>query len=149
VTYPVSKASFANISGPDLAIDLRAILGALRAHTTSDPDPRTLDQLLRARRQRDNFFNAKLFGDPAWDMLLDLYAREIAQQRNTVSSLCSASGAPGTTALRYIETLLSEGLIIREPDPLDRRRKFVRLTPTALESMRAYFRSLPDSVRPI
>jgi DNA-binding MarR family transcriptional regulator len=149
VTYPLSQSSFADRSGPDLAAEIRTIIGALRAQTASDPDPRTLDQLRRARRQRDDFFSAKLFADPAWDMLLDLFAREIAQQRVTVSNVCFASGAPSTTALRYIELLRLEGLVTREADPLDQRRKFVRLTPEALESMRAYFRSLPDSILPI
>jgi len=149
VTYPLSQSSFADRSGPGLAAEMRTTIGALRAQENSDPDPRTLDRLRRARRQRDDFFSAKLFADPAWDMLLDLFAREIAQQRVTVSNVCYVSGAPSTTALRYIELLRSEGLITREPDPVDQRRKFVRLTPAAVEGMRAYFRALPKGVLPI
>lgn len=149
MTYALHDPSFADVRTRDPAAEIRALLGALRARTSADPDPRTLDQIRHARRRRDDFFNPKLFADPAWDMLLDLYAREIAQQRTTVSSVCYASGAPSTTALRYIDMLFAERLITREPDPMDRRRKFVRLTPAAAENMRAYFQSLPDSIRPL
>lgn len=129
--------------------ELRTVLSAIRAKNEGDPDPRWLDQLLRARKGRNRFFNSRLFADPAWDILLELYAAEIGQRRISVTSLCIASGVPGTTAHRCIDMLTQEGLIGRRSDPLDGRRKFVELSPEAREAIRNYFHWLPSDIRPI
>jgi hypothetical protein len=52
-----------------------------------------------ARRLRERLLPAGLFADPAWDMLLDLYAAEIEEQPVSVTSACIAAAAPATTAL--------------------------------------------------
>jgi hypothetical protein len=43
---------------------------------------------------REQFFGPDLFADPAWDILLDLYAARLEQQRVAVSSLCIAAAVP-------------------------------------------------------
>ena len=96
-------------------------------------------QLIRARRLRARFFDADLFADPAWDMLLDLFQAEIAQHRVPVSSLCIAAAVPPTTALRWIKTMTDSGLFLRRLDPHDRRRIFIELAPATSEAMRRYF----------
>lgn len=87
------------------------------------------EQILRRRRQREAYFGKHIFADPCWDMLLDLY---VAQKKHlrpvSVSSLCIASAVPATTALRWIDTLVQEGLVVRRPDPRDKRRVLVALT---------------------
>jgi DNA-binding MarR family transcriptional regulator len=95
--------------------------------------------ILQARLERNSHFPAHLFSDPAWDMLLDLYAAELAQIRVSVTSLCIASNAPTSTALRWINTLENDGLIRRDHDPLDARRFFLSLTGTASQAFRNYF----------
>jgi DNA-binding MarR family transcriptional regulator len=72
-------------------------------------------------------------------MLLELYACELDQTRMSISNLCDASAVPATTALRWIGSLESEELIVRQSDPLDGRRVFVRLSSKAVSSMDAYF----------
>src|SRR3954451_9357535 len=54
--------------------------------------------ILKARRMRARFFEAELFADPAWDVLLELYAAQIGQYRISVSSLCIGAAVPPTTA---------------------------------------------------
>lgn len=98
-----------------------------------------LRAIMKARRARDIYFDGGLFSDPAWDMLLALFAADLAQQRVTISPLCEAAGVPATTALRWIRVLEHHGLIERRNDPLDRRRVFVALTDAARHSLRAYF----------
>ena len=95
--------------------------------------------ILQARLERNSHFPAHLFSDPAWDMLLDLYAAELAQIRVSVTSLCIASNVPTSTALRWISALEDEGLIQRDADPLDARRFFMSLTETASQAFRNYF----------
>ena len=96
-------------------------------------------QVIRARRLRARYFDEELFADPAWDMLLDLLAAEIAQHRVPVSSLCIAAAVPPTTALRWIKTMTDAGLFLRRSDPHDGRRVFVELSPGASTSIRRYF----------
>lgn len=93
---------------------------------------------IKARRMRDQFFEPALFADPAWDMLLDLFAARLEHARVSVSSLCIAAAVPPTTALRWISTLSEAGLIEREADPLDKRRAFIALSEEASAGMRGY-----------
>jgi hypothetical protein len=111
--------------GPDGEDEVRVTSAELRA-------------VLRARRMRAQFFDGALFADPAWDMLLDLFAADLERRRVSVSSLCIAAAVPPTTALRWIGTLHDAGLFERQPDPADRRRAYIALSAKGLEGMRGY-----------
>lgn len=101
-------------------------------------------RLLRQRRLREQFFPADLFADPAWDMLLDLYAARLERRPVSVSSLCIASAVPATTALRWIKTMTDAGIFLREADPQDGRRIFIALSDGANEAMARYFEALDE-----
>ena len=90
------------------------------------------------RRRRAAYFDPMLFAEPAWDMLLDLYASELERRQVSVSSLCIAAAVPPTTALRWIGTLHDAGLFERKADPSDRRRAYIALSQKGLDGMRAY-----------
>lgn len=96
-------------------------------------------KVIRARRLRASYFSEELFADPAWDMMLDLLQAEIAQLRVPVSSLCIAAAVPATTALRWLKTLVAQGLFVRRADPHDGRRVFVELAPPTSQALRRYF----------
>lgn len=106
-------------------------------------DAEELRRAIRARRMRDEFFMPGLFADPAWDMLLDLYAAEGEGHPVSVSSLCIAAAVAPTTALRWIARMQEDGLLERRPDEADRRRAFMALTEVARLGMREYV----DAVR--
>lgn len=81
------------------------------------------------RRQRAQIFGAAdLFGEPAWDILLDLYIAQGDGKAVSVSSACIGSASPPTTGLRWLAALADKGLILREPDAHDQRRIMVRLS---------------------
>ena len=103
------------------------------------PSEEVVRSVIRARRLRARYFTEELFADPAWDMLLDLLQAEIAQLRVPVSSLCIAAAVPATTALRWLKTMVSEGIFVRRADPHDGRRVFVELAPEARQALRRYF----------
>lgn len=105
-------------------------------------DPRYVRNVIRGRRLRASVFPGELFADPAWDMLLDLFAAELENNRVSVSSLCIAASVPGTTALRWIGTMIDVGLFERQADPFDRRRAYILLTDRARSGMRRYFSAL-------
>ena len=100
---------------------------------------------IRARRLRNRPFPDVLFEDPAWDMLLDLYAAHLERAQVSVSSLCIAASVPPSTALRWIGRMTEDGLFVREPDPFDRRRAFMALSDAALDRMNRYFATLAQN----
>lgn len=100
--------------------------------------PNYLKALVAARADRDAIFQAGLFSDPAWEMMLDLAVAEASGRPISVTSLCIASGAPTTTALRRIDDLKDAGLIDRIPDPRDKRRILVQLTQPGRDRMEAF-----------
>lgn len=106
--------------------------------------PRDVRKHIRQRRLREEFFPADLFADPAWDMLLDLYASKLDRARVSVSSLCIAAAVPATTALRWIKTLCETGIFQREADHHDGRRIFVALSDQTTDAMHRYFARLQE-----
>lgn len=116
---------------------------------TQHMEAKWVRNVLRARARRCDFIRPKLFTDPAWDMLLALYAAELEQVRLTIAGLTRASRLPATTALRWMDALLREGLIQRKNDPLDGRQIFVELSPEGVHAMKAYFADLPDGAYPM
>lgn len=99
-----------------------------------------LASLVAARRERNRRFAnaAKLFADPAWDILVDLLDSGMRGIPVSVTGACVASGVPLTTALRYIRLLEQEGLISRGADEDDGRRVFLSITVRGWSEMRAY-----------
>lgn len=95
----------------------------------------TARSVLRTRRLRDRWFGGELFRDPAWDILLDLYAAAELGRKISVSSACGASGVPAATALRVLAKLEKKGAIVRVPDDADGRTVHLELTPETLEKM--------------
>lgn len=100
-------------------------------------------KLYALRRKRARIFgNPDLFGEPAWDIMLDLFIAQGEGKSVSVSSACIGSAAPATTGLRWLGVLADEGLIQRENDPEDHRRVLVRLTPSGLATMERFFEAV-------
>lgn len=92
------------------------------------------------RRKRVAVFAAnELFGEPAWDILLDLYIAFAEGKTVSVSSACIGSASPPTTGLRWLGVLQDAGLVEREHDSHDQRRVLVRLSDHGVERMETYF----------
>lgn len=112
------------------------------AEEAADHQPLTAGRvrdLLRTRRLRDDFLPGDMFADPAWDMLLDLLAARLEQERVSVSSLCIAAAVPPTTALRWIRTLTEKGFVHRQADPHDGRRVFIALADDTADALTRWF----------
>jgi FixJ family two-component response regulator/DNA-binding MarR family transcriptional regulator len=93
---------------------------------------------LRAQAMRQRAFGESAANSASWAMLLDLHDKTLRNQAVSVSSLCLASGAPVSTALRRLDELVDSGLVRREKDSGDARRTLVTLTEDAQERMNAY-----------
>jgi len=96
---------------------------------------------IRSRAARSQFFKASLFSDPAWDIILELFAAEQDGRRVSISAAGLTAEIPLTTALRWINALERENLVERVGDPTDARRTFLKLTAKGMRSMTLYFQS--------
>lgn len=99
---------------------------------------RTLKLLQKLQEARSSIFGEAVMPEPAWEMLAELMRARLAGQHLSVTSLALSSKSPMTTALRRIEDLIQGGLAARMPDPSDRRRTYVELTPEGMARMQLF-----------
>lgn len=97
-------------------------------------------RMIRLRRRRERLFaeagiGGDLFGEPAWDILLEAYLARKQKQETSVTSLCHAAAAPQSTALRHIKLMVDKGLLVRRDDPRDQRRVFIAISDFAADLM--------------
>jgi len=97
---------------------------------------------LAARRARARFFPTELFGEPGWDLILDLFIAGEEGKAISITSACIASGVAPTTALRWIGVLEERGMIARQPDPEDGRRMYVSLREEARTAVLAWLEAV-------
>ncbi len=127
------------VQEPSLAkmeLDVEATLSEV-----SSIDPAMLKAIIKARRNRQKFFEGDLFSDPSWDILLELTAAHLNGRQESVTSLAIAASVPASTAIRKIRELADRNLIHRWTDPNDARRIFVSLTDDAAKRMMAMLAS--------
>ena len=99
--------------------------------------------ILDERKRRSTILSKSMLGEPAWDLLLNLYtARDMAL---TVRQLVALVDVPKTTLLRWIAYLEEKRLITRCADENDRRLSWICLG-GALELLDEYFADFPDFV---
>lgn len=96
-------------------------------------------EIYSLRKRRSQFFSSAMFGEAAWDMLLALYLCDEVATRQPIGALIAESGAPYSSALRWLSYLENHGLVSREPHPADRRTAFVALTDKGRGMLEAYF----------
>lgn len=103
--------------------------------------------LYAMRRRRVALFGKqRIFGEPAWDLLLDLYIAEQEGKRLPVTSACIGAAVPTTTGLRWLGILERSGLLVRENDPRDARRTYVRISPQAQAAMSRFLGQLAETL---
>lgn len=100
----------------------------------------------RIRRLRERYFQGGIFGEPAWDILLELFANHAKGSQISVTSLCIAANVPTTTALRYISLLEDRGLVTRSKAGHDRRVSFVKLSEHGHEAMTSYLMHISGEI---
>ena len=148
---PQHGASLSPRSRADLVIEQveRLAEEASTQDIASSTSPAFVRKVIEARAARRRFFDSELFADPAWDMLLELYALDGEQRRTSISKLSVGAAIPPTTALRWLDKLHSEGLIEREADRLDARRVWIKLSDEGVAAMTAYLGELAKGAIPL
>lgn len=110
--------------------------GGARAARTIDGN--LVKRLIRVERARSAAVGGKILGDPAWNILLDLLLASIEGRRVAVSSACIVAGVATTTALRLVNRMVDDGVLVRVPDELDGRRNFLAIDPQVEQALRNY-----------
>ena len=78
--------------------------------------------LLELRRMRERHFGTELFGEPAWDVMLQLMIARIDGTEFKLSELTGNSASPPIASRQYVEELIQARLVDRfenadnEPD---------------------------------
>lgn len=102
-------------------------------------------RILADRKRRYAMFGKGMFGEPAWEMLLLLYALAPGP-RQTITKLGEVVGASKSTALRWIDYLETQRLIRRESHPTDRRAAFIELTEAGVAAIELYLSDTADRI---
>ncbi|WP_052761967.1 hypothetical protein [Aurantiacibacter luteus] len=98
------------------------------------------------RERRHEYFDSALLGEAAWDMMLYLFAAAVEKRQVSITTACNASGVPYSTALRYIDVLVRQGLAIRSTSEKDNRVSYIAMTHDCRVIMAAYLsRTLRNS----
>ena len=93
------------------ARDVRALLFPDEPH---GPDGVTEDHvlsILAARRGREASFGRELFADPAWDIMLELYAAKLGDRRMTLLDIARLIDIPPSTITRWLAALERRGMV--------------------------------------
>lgn len=85
---------------------------------------------------------ARDMAEGAWLILIEAAVYHMQEQPLFVTSACIASGAPISSAVRYINDLEENGYLRRMPDPADGRRTSIVITERGLELVESYTRRL-------
>jgi DNA-binding MarR family transcriptional regulator len=116
-------------------------------------EPSILELARRAQQTRamvSRLFPRDIFWDSAWDMVLELVIANEENRSVCVKQLICASGETSTSALRRIDRLEQDGIVVRRHDADDHRRVSIALSLKGEEAMAAMLRSLiVDRARPI
>lgn len=114
-------------------------LASKRVETALKTAQRAFDE----RKTRTDFVgSSEMFGEPAWDMLLDLFIRQTKDEQISGQSVFINAEAPTATAKRWLKVLEQNGLISAHPDPAGSEVGRVHLTPTGYEGMLRYLETI-------
>ncbi|AMO72148.1 helix-turn-helix domain-containing protein [Sphingorhabdus sp. M41] len=84
-----------------------------------------------------------LFADSCWNMCLDIYICGLKDEQVTVSAIAHSSGIPMTTAMRYINVMVEQGLLEKSSNPADNRMVFVAVSGECRKRIESLLSSAP------
>jgi hypothetical protein len=84
---------------------------------------------------RDREFGPALFGEPAWDLLLDLFVAASEQRPVSIMSASTAASISVENAVRWLTLLEEQGLVERVFAGTGMSRAMVTLSETAFGQM--------------
>jgi len=77
-----------------------------------------------------------------WSLFLELFRAHLEKRPARLTRLAADARVPGTTAMRWIEQLVSAGMVRREAHPERNSAVLLSLTDAGKEAMEDYFISI-------
>lgn len=96
-----------------------------------------LKREINNKELRKNLFPDVMLGDPAWEMLIELYLALLETREVVTKELGIVASVPQTTSLRWIAHLQNSDLIVRNSAE-DRRCSHFALTELGLFKIEKY-----------
>jgi hypothetical protein len=90
---------------------LKALLRPRRKRTSREMTEDHIISILIVRRAREEMLGSRLFAEPAWDVLLELYAASLGGRQISLRDVALAIKIPESTAARWTAALVEHGLI--------------------------------------
>lgn len=92
--------------------------------------------ILCVRRAREELFGVRLFSDPAWDILLELFGAKLGQRNVELDELARSIEVPRSTTARWITILAENGLVVSLTDAASSSELLVELSPEGCAKMK-------------
>ena len=99
-------------------------------------------RIYAVRRRRERFLPQAVFGEPGWDILLELFA---AGAPLSIKRVCVAANVPYSTAWRWIAVLEQNGMINKVLCGTDRARTLLTLSGQAEQLMVQFVTEISQS----
>jgi hypothetical protein len=106
------------------------------------PTEEQIASIMRLRRTRSETFGTELFGDFAWDILLQLFAAKLGRRKTKLADL--AIVAPESTIARWAAVLEERGYILCQVDRFNHSDMWVELSSSGAVKMSRLFADRPD-----
>lgn len=103
-------------------------------------------EIIRQRAARSSVAPGDYFSDPAWDILLDLTAARLEERAVTLDRACRATTISEAAALRWIKTMVRDGVVTRHAGDGDQAQ--IRTSDAAHARMLDYVGSAAAGLRP-
>lgn len=107
--------------------------------------------LVNARRhlhdckERESVFGRpEFFGDPAWNMLVELFIAHEERRDLTAAQLCERAGAALQTAHRWLAIMEREGLVMAVRATSDEGDRQIFISPASIQNMHRCFGRVPS-----
>ena len=98
------------------------------------------------RRERARIFGDIPLGNANWDVLLDLFIRELNGHRTSLAQMVAGDELPAAAVHASIETLVRCGLVDRDAPRPDSQASWLALTPRGKQGMFELLQEIADLV---
>ena len=103
-----------------------------------------IQSILRVRRERSAIFGEGLFSEPAWDILLELFAAQLGNRTLGLADLTRI--APQSTLARWVSALEERGLVVCD-GPLQPHRMRIALSRDCAAKLARFLSGAPHLLR--
>jgi len=112
------------------------------SNVTEALSPRAyFEALLRLRRTREQYFGSTLFGEPAWDIMIELMIARIDGHEKKTSELGAFLGSSDSDRRAFIDALIESRLVERFHNGNDEADDYVALSSEAARRMAELYRA--------